>query len=38
MTSWQAVRAPVSAISFDDPFRTRAHAANGWTHPLNGVQ
>lgn len=32
MTSWQALRALVSAIPFDDPFKTRAHTANAWTH------
>ncbi len=32
MTSWQALRALVSAIPFDDPFKTRAHTANGRTH------
>lgn len=32
MTSWQALRALVSAIPFDDPFKTRAHTASGRTH------
>lgn len=35
MTCWQALCALVSAILFDDSLRTRAHTANGWTHPVS---